>query len=71
VNKKCIICGPSIYKYKGWLFEIHSFCGPWPLKKNGDPKERAGRIFWKLMDEFHAEKNQKKYMLEKGGCRAF
>jgi len=27
-----ILCGPKLYRYKGWFFEWHSYCGPWPLK---------------------------------------
>lgn len=49
---RIIICGPGEYFYNGWSFEIHSYRGPWPLKKDGDPKERAGRLFWKMWDEF-------------------
>ena len=47
-----IVCGPSIYKFKGWFFEWHSYCGPWPLRKNGDPRKNAGRKFWKVIEEF-------------------
>ena len=33
-----IICGPQIYGYEGWTFELHAWCGPWPLRKDGHPK---------------------------------
>jgi len=66
------LCGPRIYKYDGWDFEIHSFCGPWPLKKNGDPCKRAGRIFYKMWERFDklSEEEKVKYCLG-GGCIAF
>ena len=46
------ICGPRIFEFKGWLFEVSDHSGPWPLKKNGDPRERAGRTFYKMYSEF-------------------
>jgi len=33
------MCGSNIYRFQEWFFEIHRYCGPWPLKKkDGDPR---------------------------------
>ena len=66
------ICGPRIYKYKGWFFEVHSYCGPWPLKKDGELRKRAGRVFWKVWASFDklSKEDQEKHR-EGGGCLAF
>ena len=66
------LCGPRIYQYDGWYFENHFYCGPWPLKKNGDPRKRAGRVFFKMFDRFSKldKEEQQKHCLG-GGCVAF
>ena len=63
------ICGPHEYVFEGVHFEIHSYCGPWPLKKDGDPKARAGKKFFDLYDRFRAlsKEEQEKCHLG-GGC---
>ena len=63
------LCGPRIYEYDGWVFEYHSFCGPWPLKKDGELRKRAGRTFFKVVDKWLAETNPEQYRIG-GGCRA-
>ena len=75
VNMKKIqgfLCGPRLYKFNGWFFEINAFCGPWPLKKDGDPRKRAGRVFWKIADKFYAlsDEEKKQYNVG-GGCITF
>jgi hypothetical protein len=47
-----IITFPNFYKYKQFTFEFHSYCGPWKLKKNGDPAASCGRTFWKVYYEW-------------------
>jgi len=47
-----IICYSTIYKYKGYFFDWHKYCGPTPLKKNGDVKKNIPRGFWDMMNEF-------------------
>lgn len=66
------ICGPRIYKYKGWTFEYHAYLGPWPLTKTGERRKRAGDVFWKIFNDFLAlpEEEQKKLCLG-GGCQRF
>ena len=49
---RIFICGPKIYEFQGWLFEYHYYHGPWPLTKDGDPRKRAGRKFWKMITAF-------------------
>ena len=58
---KVFICMPKLYKYEGWLFEVHSYCGPWPLKKDLSPRERAGRKFFKMYERFKKEKNKARF----------
>jgi len=66
------ICGPRLYEYDGWFFEEHAYCGPWPLKKNDDPRERAGRVFWKMWAKFDklSKEEKLKYRVG-GGCIQF
>jgi len=48
------LCGfHPIYKFSGWRFEIHSYCGPWPLNKDGEPRATPpGRKFWEMWQRF-------------------
>ena len=57
----CFCCGPKIYQYGGWTFEVHSYLGPWPLKKDGEPRERVGRVFWAIYDKFSKLDNKEDY----------
>lgn len=68
-----IMCSSSQFEFEGWYFEFHRYCGPWPLKKNGDPRKRAGNKFYKMYDKFSklSPKQQEKYMVYKGGCVSF
>ena len=62
------ICGPRIYEYEGWIFEHgHYIC--WPLKKDGEPRKRAGRKFYDMVGRFVAlsEEEQEKHRVG-GGC---
>jgi hypothetical protein len=66
------LCGPRIYEYKGVEFEVHSYCGPCPLRKDGSPKVRIPKTFWPLYEEFDklSKEEKKKYHLG-GGCQRF
>jgi len=46
----------KIYKYKGWKFDYDRAkpYGPEPLKKDGTPRKRTGRVFYKVFDEFYS-----------------
>jgi hypothetical protein len=63
------ICSPPRYKYDGWYFEYRPYVGPWPLKKNGEFRKRAGDKFYKSLDAFLElpEEERKKYRVG-GGC---
>jgi hypothetical protein len=43
------------YRYKGWLFEYdrNKPFVPEPLKKDGTPRKRSGRVFYEMFDEFY------------------
>lgn len=63
------ICSPRVYLYKGILFEYHDYSGPWPLKKNGDPKKVVGKKFYDLWEEFAAlSAEEQETYYESGGC---
>lgn len=65
------VCGSKLYEFDGWFFE-DSYSGPWPLKKDGELKARAGRKFWKMYNKFRELplKEQKKCRVG-GGCISF
>jgi hypothetical protein len=46
----------KLYRYKGWYFEYdrNKPFGPWPLKTNGESMKRAGRVFYKMFEEFYS-----------------
>lgn len=52
----------NIYSYGGFLFEMHFFCGPQKLNKNGEPASRMGRKFFKAFSEWNklTKKQQEK-----------
>lgn len=54
-HKAIHICGipEGPYRYGGYFFEIHPYCGPSELKKNGDPVNRPpSRKFLKVWEVF-------------------
>lgn len=66
-----IICSPRLYEYKGWTFEF-GYSGPWPLRKDGELRKRAGRKFWRAWDEFEAlTTEQQEACRIGGGCMRF
>lgn len=66
------VCGPKIYKFNNITFEFSYAAGPWPLKKNGEPKKRAGKKFYELFEEFEKlpKEEKRKYRIS-GGCIRF
>lgn len=51
-----IITTADCYRYKGVMFEWHHFCGPMPLRKDGEPsqsKRSPGRAFYAAASEWH------------------
>jgi hypothetical protein len=66
------ICGPRLYSYKGWYFELSPSCGPWPLRKDGEPRARAGRRFYQVFDEWQRLPKRKREKCRiGGGCIRF
>ena len=66
---KGYICGPRIYEYNGWLFEINAASGPWPLRKDGEPRRRAGDKFYDMFAEFdRLPKSKQETYRVGGGC---
>ncbi len=64
------ICGNKIYQYKGWLFEYSMCSGPWPLKKDGELRKRAGRVFYDIIQQWENEPDKEVYRVG-GGCVGF
>jgi hypothetical protein len=66
------ICSPSVYEYKGWRFEDSGYSGPWPLRKDGEPRQRAGRVFWRVWGEWcDLPEEEKQKTRVGGGCVRF
>jgi len=66
------ICGPRLYEYEGWFFEDHAGSGPWPLKKDGELRKRAGKKFYDMYMRFsRLSKEQKAKYRVGGGCQSF
>lgn len=66
------ICSTRRYRFNGWYFEWHSFCGPHPLKKDGDPRVRAGKKFFADIEELISmnDEDRMKHCVG-GGCQRF
>lgn len=61
------VCGPRLYVYKGWLFEFGYT--PWPLKKDGELRKRAGRTFYRMLKEWQGlPPSKRKRTRVGGGC---
>ena len=66
------LCGPRVYEYNGWIFEVPAACGPWPLKKDGDLRKRAGNVFYTMFEKFNKLSKEEKQMYRVGGgCVTF
>lgn len=50
------ISTPTFYQFEGWLFEYsrNKPFGPWPCKKDLEPRARAGRKFYSMFGRFAA-----------------
>lgn len=67
-----IICSPRVYEFKGWTFEVSSASGPWPLRRDGELRARAGRVFWKVYSEWEdLSDDEKQRTRVGGGCVRF
>ena len=66
------ICSAPVYEYKGWTFEIPGWSGPWPLRKDGELRARAGLVFWLAYSEWEdLPDNEKQKTRVGGGCVRF
>ena len=63
------ICAAKVYEFDGWTFE-DSYCGPWPHKKDGELRKRAGRRFWAVYYAWSKlpEAEREKFRIG-GGCQ--
>ena len=62
-------CGPGLYEFEGWFFE-YGPCGPWPLRKDGEPFKRAGRKFWDMFTRWSMlTEKQRAATKVGGGCQ--
>ena len=43
---RIILTFPKTYQFNGINFEVSPIGMPWPLRKDGEPKARAGRGFY-------------------------
>lgn len=65
------ICGPRIYQFEGWRFEYGNVF-PWPLRKDGELRKRAGRKFYTMIKRFDSlSKDEQEKHRVGGGCRRF
>lgn len=46
----------KFYSFNGWTFEYdrNKPFVPWPCKKDLEPRERAGMVFYKMFGEFNS-----------------
>jgi len=65
------VCGPVLYEYDTWFFQVSAYNGPWPLTKDGEPRKSAGKVFYTMYEKFSKlpPKERKKYRVG-GGCVA-
>ncbi len=62
----CIKIGNAIvtyqhgYKYKGFYFEWHYFCGPMKINKDGEPAKKTGLKFYKIATEWNKLSKEEK-----------
>ena len=61
---------PKAYTFAGVNFEM-TYCGPWPIKRNGDPKKRAGRRFYRRIEDWIAMSDADREIYRTGGGNVF
>ena len=66
------VCSASVYEFNSWTFEYHSYMGPWPIRKDGEPFKRAGKAFYSVVSEWDKlSDEEKKKTKVGGGCQHF
>ncbi len=59
--------GGPVYEYGGWLFEIHSYCGPHPLNRRTlEPRVNIPAEFWQAWEEFEKLPDEEREKYRKG-----
>ena len=50
------VCGfEPVYEYDGYLFEVHGYSGPTPLRRSDlDPRMNIPKGFWDMWERFKA-----------------
>ena len=68
-----ISMGGNDYEFEGQKFEMHPYCGPWPLKKNGEPRASIPSGFWKVWKKWNAldDEEKKETLVRVGGSYFF
>ena len=60
------MCSPPLYEFEGWFFEYSPhIC--WPLRKDGEPRKRAGDKFYDMLDRFFAQSQKEQDACRVGG----
>jgi hypothetical protein len=64
-------CGPSVYEWGGFEFEVHSYFGPWPHRKDGELRKNIPKGFWDMWERFDGLPLEEKdaARIHQGGCR--
>jgi hypothetical protein len=59
------LCLKNIYRYKGFLFEWHSYLGPCALREDFKPRQRVKKGFWDICAEFSqlSDDGKKDYLI--------
>ena len=65
------ICSARAYRFNKMYFEDGSMSGPYPLKKNGDPKKKVGKRFydWYMKVWIPLSEKEKESYFVGGGCQ--
>ena len=60
-----ILTCANIYKYKGFLFEFHQYCGPHQVTKTYELRKRISKGFYEAVEEWMnlPEVEQEKYLV--------
>jgi hypothetical protein len=62
-----VVTMADVYEYKGFIFEMHHYCGPCKLKKDFEPAAAMGRKFWKVWGEWNKLSKKKKLATQISG----
>lgn len=57
----------KLYRFQGWKFEVNTQGMPWPVCANGELKQRAGKKFYAMYEQFEKLTDQEKKHLQISG----